>query len=321
MNCPNCSQARQGPFCGSCGQNDRNYQRALPPVLSDLLRETFELDSRLLRTMGNLLFKPGELALEFSRNRRASYVSPIRLYLFVSLLFFFLLSLTTDFDLDIDTSDSDLQQLNEEVEAIADADASALMILLGESRRAKAEELLANPDSSLAKLILLQVAEDVSTETDDASDVQIYLLRQLVDVLYEPRSALNQLIDNLPLAIFVMLPVYALLLKLFYLRKGRFYVENLVFATHLHTFLFLIFTILLLLPENTGLETVDTIVGAVTTCLILLLAVYHYTALKRYFQDGYVATAFKFLGLMFFYLLLLSPAALSIVVIFTLITV
>jgi hypothetical protein len=151
--------------------------------------------------------------------------------------------------------------------------------------------------------------------------VQIYLLRQLVDVLYEPGTALNQLMDNLPLAIFVMLPVYALLLKLFYFRQGRFYVENLVFATHLHTFLFLIFTILLLLPENTGVETIDTIVEAVSICLTLLLAIYHYTALKRYFQNGYVATAFKFLGLMFFYVLLLSPAALSIVVIFTLVTV
>lgn len=67
--CTNCGHPRQGTFCAQCGQNDRNYQRSLPPMLWELLRETFELDARIPQTLWLLLFKPGELAAEFSRKR------------------------------------------------------------------------------------------------------------------------------------------------------------------------------------------------------------------------------------------------------------
>ena len=76
--CSNCGHLRSDRFCAKCGQNDRDYIRSLPPVLGDILKETFELDSRFLRTIKPMFFRPGELPSEFSRNRRASYVSPIR---------------------------------------------------------------------------------------------------------------------------------------------------------------------------------------------------------------------------------------------------
>lgn len=56
--------------------------RGLWSVVYEFFREMFELDSRLLRTLKALLFKPGYLSSEFSRNRRATYMSPVRLYLF-----------------------------------------------------------------------------------------------------------------------------------------------------------------------------------------------------------------------------------------------
>ena len=82
MRCANCGSQQMANYCAQCGQNDRQYQRSLPPLLWDLLKETFEVDSRILRTLKLLLFVPGELTAEFSRNRRAGYVSPFRLYLF-----------------------------------------------------------------------------------------------------------------------------------------------------------------------------------------------------------------------------------------------
>ena len=78
-------------------------------MVSELLREAFELDSRLIRTLKLLLFRPGALAVEFSNNRRASYVSPIRLYLFVSILFFFFLSIGAEFDTDVDPDRPEVQ--------------------------------------------------------------------------------------------------------------------------------------------------------------------------------------------------------------------
>lgn len=90
--CANCENVRPSPFCPQCGQNDRNYSRGLASVVWEFGREAFEMDSRFLQTLKLLLFKPGSLTTEFSRNRRASYMSPIRLYLFTSFLFALVLS-------------------------------------------------------------------------------------------------------------------------------------------------------------------------------------------------------------------------------------
>ena len=90
--CENCGSVRPSPFCPQCGQNDRNYARGLATVVWEFGREAFEMDSRFFQTLKLLLFKPGSLTIEFSRNRRARYMSPIRLYLFTSFLFVLVLS-------------------------------------------------------------------------------------------------------------------------------------------------------------------------------------------------------------------------------------
>ncbi|MCY4573601.1 MAG: DUF3667 domain-containing protein [Gemmatimonadetes bacterium] len=46
------------------------------PVGRGLIREAFEVDSRVPRTLGLLFFVPGRLSAEFSRNRRARFLSP-----------------------------------------------------------------------------------------------------------------------------------------------------------------------------------------------------------------------------------------------------
>ncbi|MCB1686683.1 MAG: DUF3667 domain-containing protein, partial [Pseudomonadales bacterium] len=131
--CANCGARRTGRFCSSCGQNDRDYQRSLPPMLGEMLRETFEVDARLVQTLKRLLFQPGALTEEFSSNRRASYVSPIRLYLFVSLAFFFLLAVNVDIEL----SRAQMRVDVEIAESIAAADMGPLRERLDEAHRYK----------------------------------------------------------------------------------------------------------------------------------------------------------------------------------------
>ena len=96
--CPNCGAPRTENFCSACGQNSRSYLRATRDIVGDVLSETLDLDSRLGRTLRFLLLRPGHLSREFASERRASYVSPGRLYIVVSLVFFGVLSLVTRFE-------------------------------------------------------------------------------------------------------------------------------------------------------------------------------------------------------------------------------
>ena len=167
--------------------------------------------------------------------------------------------------------------------------------------------------------VLGALAANASAESDPDDPVRSYLNAQLIDVLYEPRMAVDRLLDNLPAAIFAMLPVYAVLLKVFYFGRHRYYVENLVFAAHLHTYLFLVFTVLLLLPDHTGRAVIDTVSSWLALLLTLGMGVYHYLALKRYFGDGHPVTALKFTAIIIIYLALLMPTAL-LLLLFTLAT-
>jgi hypothetical protein len=314
MICPNCGSQRQGPYCGQCGQNDRNYQRALPPLLSELLRETFEIDSRLIHTLSKLLLHPGELAVEFSNNRRASYVSPIRLYLFVSIAFFFLLSLGVDTDV------PEAAATPAQAEAVAGTDLQPLLHVLDADQQAKVLEIAARPETSIARMAVLELARSVASSADAPGELELYVMDRMIETLYEPRTALDHLLDNLPIAVFIMLPIYALLLKLFYLGQHRYYVETLVFATHLHTFAFIVFTALLVLPTGSTIEWVRSLAGWASSLLWIGFMVYHYLALKRYYGGSHATTLLKFTGLTLLYTALLMPTAVSGVVLFTLAT-
>lgn len=293
--CPNCGRERPGPFCAHCGQNDRNYARSLPLMLGEFVRETFELDSRFLRTVKTMFLRPGELSAEFSRNRRASYSSPVRFYLFVSLAFFFVLSVTTDFRPPSEQwpeAEIELQQVSE------GADVERLKSVLGEEDRRKIDDILAHPGRPYLKIVVYEAAKAVARAGDDfALDrVDRFVAGQVIDVMHQPLVAVDRLTDNLPIAMFVTLPAYAGLLALFYLRKRRYYVEHLVFSVHLHTVAFAVFTVRMLVPE-----------GGILT---LAMLVYYYLALKRYYGDGALLTGLKWFASLLAYGILLVPGLL-----------
>ncbi len=171
-------------------------------MVAELVREKFDLDSRLSRTLGKLLFRPGELAVEFSRNRRASYVSPIRLYLFVSILFFFLLSITTD----VVIAPVDKAEVTRELESVTETDVDRLLRQLDVEQRQKVAQILEKPETSLARLALLQLAKGVGDRSEELEEVEVYVFGRLVDAIYEPASLLDQLVDNLPIASSSCLP-------------------------------------------------------------------------------------------------------------------
>lgn len=93
--CDNCGEELLGAFCWVCGQKDSHYNRSVFKVIGDFFKEMFDVDSRVFTTLSTLFFRPGKLSTQFRENKRATYVTPIRLYLFSSLVFFFLVAITS----------------------------------------------------------------------------------------------------------------------------------------------------------------------------------------------------------------------------------
>ncbi len=92
--CLNCGIPATGKFCAECGQEIKDHSVALGPLLSEGLSELASWDSKLLRTLVPLLFRPGFLTNQYNTGKRVPYLSPVKLYLTLSVLFFLLLSWT-----------------------------------------------------------------------------------------------------------------------------------------------------------------------------------------------------------------------------------
>ncbi|MEM6993020.1 MAG: DUF3667 domain-containing protein [Myxococcota bacterium] len=200
--CLNCQAEVRWAYCPKCGQRRGDYRRSLLGFVREFVAETLEIDGRVGRTLRLLLFRPGALTREFALGRRQRYVSPLRLYLFMSLLLFGSVSLF-----------------------------------------GKVQSMGGPPSPPPAGAEVPGVEIDrTGLEGTFLEDVTRARLAQLEAMPVEQAGAelFWSGIERLPLTMFLLLPVFALLLKLSMLGTGRYYVEHLVFAVHVHCFWFLL---------------------------------------------------------------------------------
>ena len=92
--CYNCGTPRSGPFCSECGQKAAPLDPTVHDFVHDFSHEMLHVDGRIFRSVWKLLASPGFLTREQFQGRRARWISPIRLYLIFSLLFFATVSVT-----------------------------------------------------------------------------------------------------------------------------------------------------------------------------------------------------------------------------------
>ena len=85
--CLNCGTALVGPHCHKCGQR-AHVHRTLGAFFHDFVHGVFHFEGKTWRTLPMLAWHPGRLTREYIDGRRATYVSPIALFLFVVFLTF-----------------------------------------------------------------------------------------------------------------------------------------------------------------------------------------------------------------------------------------
>jgi Protein of unknown function (DUF3667) len=85
--CLNCGTALIGTHCHACGQA-AHVHKTLGAFFHDLLHGVFHFEGKIWRTLPMLAWRPGRLTREYIDGRRASYVSPIALFLFSVFMLF-----------------------------------------------------------------------------------------------------------------------------------------------------------------------------------------------------------------------------------------
>ncbi len=90
--CLNCGTALKGEFCHACGQK-AHVHRTLSAFWHDLAHSVLHFDGKLWRTLPLLAWHPGDLTRRYVHGERASFVSPMALFLFTVFLMFAIFSM------------------------------------------------------------------------------------------------------------------------------------------------------------------------------------------------------------------------------------
>ena len=136
---------------------------------------------------------------------------------------------------------------------------------------------------------------------EDAGVFSTKVYAQLLK-LYEQRGGgiLQSLYDTIPIAMFFLLPLFALLLKLVYWRRATF-AHHLVFSFYFFTFLFTTFCVLIL--ANTFLEIPDWL----DVLVFLSFIIYLMLALRTFYKSHWIGAFFKANFIAFMYMLIVLP--------------
>jgi len=106
------------------------------------------------------------------------------------------------------------------------------------------------------------------------------------------------LLDNIPVALIVLLPLMALVLKVLYPLSRRYFVEHLLFFVHFHAFFFLILTLQILFARITALLHIpDAIAILAIVAASFYIPVYLYMAMRRVYGQGRILTLIKYIAL------------------------
>jgi hypothetical protein len=276
--CLNCGTALNGPFCSQCGQ------RVIPPhpTTRELVGDAY---NELVGWDGKFATQPGTLTRAVIDGQRTRYVSAVRLYLMCSVLFFL-------------------------VQATAPPPDSDVEFEIGFSVGVSGGTTQTPGERALGKAVtsgLASLTTGERAELDREIDSQPWLLRPMIRAMAEDYDGLMRRAEEaMPRVLFVLVPVLALVLRLFY--RGRHYPEHLYFATHFGAFVFVVLTLEAIADFARSLP----VIAVAQLAGAIVIVVYVVIALRRVYGGSWLATGAKALGVSVIYGTLWSSAVFAV---------
>jgi hypothetical protein len=281
-----------GKFCPGCGQETANHPPTFWEFVHEFITHYVALEGKLWRTLGLLFFHPAKLTREYCAGRKQRYISPLRLYITASFLFFLVVKIFGGGNM-IHT------------ETTTDAVAKPAK---GISYSFKSEKLPSGKSLDALAISQAQVNLECGAFQDLCRQFQTQLekkytgktIKDVIDVLKAGMLA------NIPYAMFLLLPVFALLTQLLYTRRAMYFGEHMVYAMHVHAFTFFVWLLKAILPRYIG-----------DACLLAAM-IYYFIALQRFFGGRWWATALRYAFIGTVYPVLLALAT-TVVILFVLV--
>jgi len=319
-NCLNCGNTFTGHFCNNCGQENLELKEDFGHLMVHAVGDYFHFDEKFFHTLKPLLFQPGKLTVDYMAGKRTQYLHPIRMYIFISLLYFILLFSNN-------SQENRVEQKHTTTEHVVDSvnrainDYKGLTPAQKEALRQKTSRFNINRKIKVNDKNTASIGSfgSIVFDNDSTPTYQQYLQKQqklpadkrdgffdryLNKKYYEwkargltPNEAiLEGFRHNFPKMMFLLLPLFAWFLKIAFRKNHKYYVEHLIYSFHLHCFVFLFLTFImliqLLLPDSW--YPVSDILQLFSTVAIIW---YVYRSLRTIYQRSRFRTITKMISI------------------------
>ncbi len=322
MNCLNCNAEVQGRFCHNCGQENIEPKETVWHLISHFFQDITHFDGKFFSSLKYLVTKPGFLSTEYMIGRRASYINPIRMYVFTSAIFFLIFfsvfklgtqsMVTTDMNgktyvqieaMDSLAFDAFTKNVNKEDKK------AALPMNRAEFKRyfdssTNTSNFQFTPGQYKSKAEYDSLLKSGKKKHNWFEKQLIYKNIEINEKFkghkQEIFSTFSEImLHSLPQMLFILLPLFAGILKLLYIRrKNYYYVNHGIFSIHFYIFSFIAMLVIFSLSRlNDSLHW--GLITFIKTVLSLGIFFYLYKAMRNFYQQGRAKTILKFFILCF----------------------
>jgi hypothetical protein len=321
-NCLNCNAVVEDRYCGVCGQENLEPQETAGHLVGHFFNDITHFDGKFFSSMKYLLTKPGFLSKEYVAGRRASYLNPVRMYVFTSFIFFLIF-----FSFVIHESPERAVEKNAVADTTAvandSANASAIpdIIINDNSDTLKRSGKKRKTNKGLYSMFFNNL-EDYRDRKEydsliDAGKVDDGIFNRMMvrkkislkERYGDDTKAMGEKLDetllhNVPQMFFLSLPLFALFLKLLYVRRKKFYyVAHAIFTIHLYIAVYIIALAIFLTNYLSEFQYLGWL-NFVRVLLVIYIFYYAYKAMRNFYEQGRFKTILKYI-LIFFWLLFL----------------
>lgn len=291
--CANChaALAPAQKHCHDCGQPAHLHPPSAWEFVHEFVTHYVALEGRLWRTLGRLFLSPGSLTQAWMAGRRGQYVQPLRIYLTASILFFLALRFGGgEGPKDLQTIEAGPPVAEQSAEGAGAPDGGATD----------------GPADTITSPLDIQFEADSAIGRFFAERFNVARERfkkRTASMSPRERGAyfVEHMVGKASFAMFFLLPVYALLLKLVYWRRAHPLGVHVVFTLHVHAFMFGLF-LLLMLPWPEPIASLALMVG---------VPMYFLVAMRRVYGGRWSATVARAALIFFVYNMAIGAALLG----------
>jgi hypothetical protein len=285
-------------YCHHCGQKDIPRRQTLGELFTNFISSFWSYEGKFFQTTKYIFLKPGFLALEYNEGRRESYFHPARMYVFVSFLFFLLLVTLPDSDndaVDGGLSDEDKKELAE-MGLKQDSVENKIFTYDTVDRKKSKKKLQWNFRDPLYKTHKeYDSAQAAAPEDKKHSWFERKMQHRAIEIQEKygddadavGKAFLATFSDNFSKVLFYLMPFFALVLKLLYVRRDYFYSEHLVLTIYFYNFFYLAGCLIMIFNLIPALGFVSVIIG-------FWIYFYLLFSMKRVYGQSWGKTILKF---------------------------